>query len=114
MENNLIIFTIQARREGEKIRFSVRDLQSIEEFLSNTHYSLKIQTNGEEVWGPGNSLQGMMDLLVRDNQSISHNEPRPSQHKNVDIIPISHYLTYYISLFRVIISFEINSSMGES
>ena len=99
VENNLIIFTIQARREGEKIRFSVRDLQSIEEFLSNTHYSLKIQTNGEEVWGPGNSLQGMMDLLVRDNQSISHNEPRPSQHKNVDIIFVGHYITYHLPHF---------------
>ena len=72
-----------------------------------------MQTSIKTLWD-SNIFPVNYGLLVRDHQSISHNEPRPSQHKNVDIIPISHYLTYYISLFRVIISFEINSSMGES
>jgi DNA polymerase III alpha subunit len=86
VENNLIIFTIHGRKEREKLRFSVRDLQSIEQFLSNTNYSLYIKTDGDD-----SNIQSVVDLLIRENQS--------SNQKNVDVIFAGNYMQYHLSHF---------------
>ncbi len=79
-DNSLIIFTIQGRKEENKYRFTMKDAQSLDDFLSNNSYNIVIKINAQD------HLQNILDLLKRENATVKR--------KNVSIVFQGYYTEY--------------------
>jgi DNA polymerase-3 subunit alpha len=84
-ENNLIIFTVHGRKENDKYRFSLRDAESIDNFLTQNYYNIIIKIK------PQDNLKNIIDLLQKENQT--------SQRRNVSIIFQGYNTEYHLSYF---------------
>ena len=84
-ENSLIIFTIQGRKEDNKYRFTMKDAQSLDNFLSNNSYNMVIKINAQD------NLQNIIDLLKR--------EQATAKRKNVSVIFQGYYTEYHLPYF---------------
>jgi DNA polymerase-3 subunit alpha len=82
MENHLIIFQIHGRREDGKLRFVLRDCQSLDDFLTNTYYNIIIKINAQD------KINNVITLLDREQST--------AKKKNVSIVFRGYYMEYHL------------------
>jgi DNA polymerase-3 subunit alpha len=85
IENELIIFSISGHKQEEKYRFSLKDAQSIHEFLEENCYTLIFKIR------PQDNLTFIIDLLKKENQT--------SKKKNISIVFKSFYREFHLPYF---------------